>query len=76
MIEFLCKECGHKYQVADKYAGKKARCKKCMYTTIIPQPQPAFDLSLDDCEDESEYNEVFREMLMWEKVAPPAEVVE
>lgn len=36
MITFCCEVCGHKYKVPGKYAGKKARCKKCNSSIRIP----------------------------------------
>lgn len=35
MIAFSC-TCGHKYNVSEKYAGKKVRCKECSEIFIIP----------------------------------------
>lgn len=37
MITFLC-SCGHKYDVPNKYAGKKVRCKHCNNTSVVPTP--------------------------------------
>lgn len=36
MTTFDCSGCGHQYQVSEKYAGKKVRCKKCNTINIIP----------------------------------------
>jgi len=36
MIKFDCQMCGHNYQVPDKYAGKKVRCKECNEIFIVP----------------------------------------
>jgi len=36
MILFHCQGCGHKYEVPDKYAGKKVRCKECNEIFIVP----------------------------------------
>jgi len=35
MIRFTC-QCGKQYQVSEKYAGKKVRCKKCSSILIAP----------------------------------------
>ena len=36
MISFSC-TCGKKYNVEDKYAGKKAKCKKCGKVIVVPK---------------------------------------
>lgn len=38
MISFRCATCGHKFDVPDRLAGKKARCKHCKSALVIPQP--------------------------------------
>ncbi|MEM8874880.1 MAG: ubiquitin-conjugating enzyme E2 [Planctomycetota bacterium] len=38
MISFRCVTCGHKFDVPDRLAGKKARCKHCKTSLVIPQP--------------------------------------
>ena len=35
-IQFFCKKCGQKYIVDEKYAGKKAKCKKCDNVIQVP----------------------------------------
>ncbi len=41
MIDFACESCGKRFRVADDYAGKKATCKQCGSTILIPQPAMA-----------------------------------
>lgn len=36
MIEFSCSGCGRPFSVADKYAGRSARCKSCGMTVVVP----------------------------------------
>jgi DNA-directed RNA polymerase subunit RPC12/RpoP len=36
MIKFLCKNCGQKLNVEDKYSGKQVRCPKCGSISVIP----------------------------------------
>ena len=36
MIEFCCSKCDKKYTVPPEYAGKKARCKECNHTNVVP----------------------------------------
>jgi ubiquitin-protein ligase len=38
MIRFSCPGCGRKFNVPDKYAGKKAVCKSCDQMVVVPQP--------------------------------------
>ncbi|MEM6314138.1 MAG: ubiquitin-conjugating enzyme E2 [Planctomycetota bacterium] len=38
MISFRCATCGHKFDVPDRLAGKKARCKHCQASIVVPQP--------------------------------------
>lgn len=35
-IEFLCQSCSKTLRVAEKYAGKKAKCPKCTTVNIVP----------------------------------------
>jgi hypothetical protein len=45
-ITFACKSCGARFTVADRLAGKKARCKGCGRTMMIPaQSQSAVTAS-------------------------------
>jgi serine/threonine protein kinase len=41
MITFLCTGCGHRLEVKDEFAGKKARCPRCAQTIPIPGTRPA-----------------------------------
>ena len=43
-----CQECGTKYNVPDKLAGKRAKCKKCGATMSIPEPDVAIGFAPDD----------------------------
>src|SRR5438270_6520361 len=36
-IDVVCPACGKRYAVAEKFAGKKARCKACGAAMVIPQ---------------------------------------
>jgi ubiquitin-protein ligase/DNA-directed RNA polymerase subunit RPC12/RpoP len=38
MIRFHCSECGVALSVSDRFAGRKARCKKCGGSLVIPKP--------------------------------------
>ena len=38
MISFRCASCGHRFDVPEKFAGRKARCKHCDTTLVIPAP--------------------------------------
>ena len=38
MITFNC-DCGKKYTVDDKLSGRKAKCKACGASVVVPQPQ-------------------------------------
>ena len=38
MIEFSCEFCGKLFRLDDKYAGKKAKCKECSKSIVIPHP--------------------------------------
>ena len=38
MIEFACEHCGKLYRLDDKFAGKKAKCKECGKSVVIPHP--------------------------------------
>lgn len=53
MITFSC-TCGHKYQVSEKYAGKKVRCKHCNAIIQVPSmpPQEEQKKPLSDGQDE------------------------
>jgi hypothetical protein len=35
-IEFTCSDCGKRYRVDDRFAGKSAVCKKCGATVVVP----------------------------------------
>jgi DNA-directed RNA polymerase subunit RPC12/RpoP len=37
-IVFLCERCGHRFDVDDDLAGKRARCKHCGHVLVIPAP--------------------------------------
>ena len=46
MIKFSCQSCGAWYEVDQKYAGKKSRCRKCNHALTIPhRVAPADDLA-------------------------------
>lgn len=50
MLTFNCANCGKKYSVDDKLAGKKAKCKACGAAIVVPKPQlfpPSFDDDVD-----------------------------
>lgn len=36
MIEFCCPNCGKRFKVADDWAGKRARCKTCGSSFLVP----------------------------------------
>ena len=36
MIEFCCSNCDKRYSVPAEYAGKKARCRECNQTNVVP----------------------------------------
>lgn len=38
MIIFNCSQCGSRFQVDDKLAGRKAKCSRCGQETLIPLP--------------------------------------
>ena len=40
-IAFPCESCGHRFEVADEFAGKKCKCNKCGHKFIIPVPRQA-----------------------------------
>jgi len=40
MIRFSCPGCGRKFNVPDKYAGKKASCKSCNQVMLVPDAIP------------------------------------
>lgn len=46
-----CQECGTKYNVPDKLAGKRAKCKKCGATMSIPEPDAPIGFAPDSEED-------------------------
>ena len=46
-----CQECGTKYNVPDKLAGKRAKCKKCGTTMSIPEPDVAIGFAPEPEED-------------------------
>ena len=39
MISFQCDNCGHPFEVDRKHAGKKARCKHCLFEFTVPVPR-------------------------------------
>ena len=55
MIQFKCTNCGQGFNVPDKYAGKRVKCKKCDQVNAIPNLAPEdrtvssseMDMSLD-----------------------------
>ena len=49
MISFSC-QCGKKFTVDDKLAGRKAKCKACGVSITVPQPQ-TLDPLVDDISD-------------------------
>ncbi len=52
MLDFNCSGCGHTYQLPEKYAGKKARCKKCNKMIRIPVNSKSPDLIDSNDKDE------------------------
>ncbi|MHC5082832.1 MAG: hypothetical protein ACYTET_02685 [Planctomycetota bacterium] len=36
MIQFTCGKCKKSYNVQDKYAGKRVKCKQCQEVCIVP----------------------------------------
>lgn len=52
MISFSCKNCKHEYQISDKHAGKKAKCKKCNSIILIPSVPPISISSPTICESQ------------------------
>lgn len=38
MINFNCTSCGKAYSVADNLAGRKAKCKTCGTSVVVPEP--------------------------------------
>jgi transcription initiation factor TFIIIB Brf1 subunit/transcription initiation factor TFIIB len=47
-ITAACDACGSKFKVADQYAGRKGKCKKCGGVVTIPQPAPEPEADLYD----------------------------
>lgn len=41
MITFSCQKCGKRFSVADEFAGRQGRCKKCGATITVPDPRTA-----------------------------------
>lgn len=39
MITFQCPQCAKSYTVGDKLAGRKAKCKACGASVVVPQPK-------------------------------------
>src|SRR5256885_352206 len=37
-IQVECTGCGKRYSVADQFAGKRAKCKNCGATLVVPEP--------------------------------------
>jgi len=78
MIKFQCGKCGWQFDLPDKYAGRRVRCKKCSEISVVVGSQTdsngSTSRSADTPQEFMEKNyHVFQEMLKHEKEAPPAE---
>ena len=81
MIQFKCTNCGQSFNVPDKYAGKRVKCKKCEQVNAIPNPtsegktvsSSEMDMSLDFMEENVD---ALRALLKHEKEAPPMEITD
>src|SRR5690349_4378627 len=50
-VPVQCEQCHAKYMIDDKFAGKRARCKRCGNIMSIPAPDESPDLiAMDDTE--------------------------
>lgn len=63
MISFACEKCSTAYNLADEYAGKRVRCKKCNHVIAVKAPAAA-DESMPD------FNSLFTALAEEERSAP------
>ena len=70
MIKFDCIKCKHSYRVADKYAGKRVRCRECSTINQIPAAEPE-KISCGD--SVAAFNSLLDELSKFEQQAPTLE---
>ena len=49
MIKFMCKSCGQKFNLEDKYSGKKVKCPKCGTVGIISNNSDKITFQCESC---------------------------
>ena len=49
MIKLSCKTCGQKFNVEEKYSGKKVKCPKCSSVIIIPDNSDRISFHCENC---------------------------
>ncbi len=67
MITFACEKCDSKYKLADEYAGKRVRCKKCSHVMLVPSPVSTVDENMPD------FDALFTALAEEERKAPTLE---
>lgn len=73
MIEFECESCQKKYKVKDDFAGKKARCKECGETMLIPEIEDEVEEYEEVVyDDEGEDDDGYEDHSVATRTAPPA----
>ena len=70
MIKFDCSKCGRSYQVSDKIAGKRVRCKECREINTVPSVESEAVNSGDSVDN---LNSLLQELSEFEKKAPTLE---
>ena len=79
-IRFCCRGCGKAYTVKDEMAGKRAKCRKCGITLIVPAPDTD-DLSAMPQQEAASVEDTGEEVVQPEKpkrkpkASPPPVVV-
>ena len=71
MIQFDCSKCGRSYQVSDKIAGKRVRCKEC--SEIITVPAAEIE-AVDSGDSVDNLNNLLQELSEFEKQAPEQDI--
>jgi len=50
MIEFGCKNCGHKLSVQDQYSGERINCPKCGNVCVVPDNSEKIKFHCENCD--------------------------
>lgn len=77
MIEFNCENCGQTYNISDKYAEKKIRCKSCSHVNTVPAPMSEFlcgDLKYAEDGITPDFDDIFSALLKQEREAPSVNI--